>query len=136
LDFPRYHRQTHLNAANGHYVTEQVGSLRPEELLKLSAKSNQWDAPTDFFSALRKLPPTFPPESTPAYSNIAYQILGYALERIKGKSWYDLLNDKVLLPLKLQHTYYTFPNESSAVGIIPGTFTETGWANQLGEEGP
>jgi CubicO group peptidase (beta-lactamase class C family) len=58
------------------------------------------------------------------------------LENLKGKDWSDMLNDKVLRPLDLQHTYYQLPNNSKEVGIIAGNYTETGWANLLGEEGP
>ena len=90
----------------------------------------------EFFQSLTTLPPSYPADSTPGYSNIAYQILSYALEKLKGKTWFDILNEKVLQPLDLQHTFYSVPNNTREVGLSPGNYSETGWGNQLGEEGP
>jgi CubicO group peptidase (beta-lactamase class C family) len=78
--------------------------------------------------------PAFATAETPAYSNIAFQILAYALETITGKDYQTSLQDKLLKPLNLTHTFYTTPNES--IGVIPGNSTNTGWINNLGEESP
>ncbi|KAH8772939.1 beta-lactamase/transpeptidase-like protein [Hyaloscypha finlandica] len=77
---------------------------------------------------------TFAPGETPAYSNVAFQILSYALETMTGRSYQTSLQDKLLKPLNLAHTFYTTPNES--VGVIPGNPSSTGWTNNLGEESP
>lgn len=79
--------------------------------------------------------PTFPSEQSPAYSNVAYILLAYALEEISGKDWLTLLTDNVLEPLGLENTYYTTPNDTSN-GVIPGNASTVGWSNQLGDEGP
>ena len=79
--------------------------------------------------------PTFPSEQTPAYSNVAYILLAYALEEIAGKDWLSMLTDNVLSPLGLDNTYYSTPNDTSK-GVIPGNATRVGWGNQLGDEGP
>jgi CubicO group peptidase (beta-lactamase class C family) len=78
--------------------------------------------------------PAFAAAETPAYSNIAFQILSYALETITGKDYQTSLRDQVVKPLNLTHTYYTTPNES--VGVLPGNSSSTGWANNMGEESP
>ena len=79
--------------------------------------------------------PIFPTEQTPAYSNVAYILLAYALEEISGKDWLSLLTDNVISPLGLESTFYTVPNDTSR-GIIPGNATTVGWNNRLGDEGP
>lgn len=89
---------------------------------------------TEFFSGLLRVVPSFAPFTTPAYANTAFQILGYALESIKGKPFGDMVQDSVLTPLNLNHTYYASPPDS--VGLIPGTPKESGWAYQLGDEAP
>lgn len=80
------------------------------------------------------LPPSFRPWGTPAYSNIAYQLLAYALENIAGKPYPAILNETVLVPLNLTHTYYYGAPQS--VGIIPGTVNETYWGVYIGDASP
>lgn len=88
----------------------------------------------EFFNGLLQVVPSYAPFTTPAYANTAFQILGYALETIKGKSFQSMMEDSVLKPLGLNHTYYASPPNS--VGLIPGTPKESGWSYQLGDESP
>lgn len=78
--------------------------------------------------------PSYPAWQTATYSNIAYQLLAYALENITGKKFEDILNDRIIKPLALNRTYFTKPDDS--VGIIPGTEKETYWGVSLGESNP
>lgn len=78
--------------------------------------------------------PAFASGETPAYSNIAFQIFSYALEGITGKSFQSSVEDGVLKPLNLSSTFYTTPNDT--LGVIPGSWKDTQWAVQLGEETP
>lgn len=78
--------------------------------------------------------PSFSPWQTAAYSNIGYQLLSYALEAMTGKKFIDILNDRVLRPLNLRHTYYENPPPS--VGIIPTDVTEDYWWVNLGDASP
>lgn len=93
---------------------------------------------TEFWATLPGLPPIFPVDSTPAYSDLAYQILSYALENIVGKQWLDMLTESVLQPLGLNHTYYSQPDNATAqqVGAIPGNQVQAGWQDPLGDESP
>ncbi|OCL14694.1 beta-lactamase/transpeptidase-like protein [Glonium stellatum] len=87
-----------------------------------------------FFDGVTSLYPSFPVWDTPAYSNIAYQILAYALENMTGKSFPTSLYEKVLTPLNLTNTYYWVANES--VGVVPGTVNATSWNVYLGDACP
>ncbi|KAK3328771.1 beta-lactamase/transpeptidase-like protein [Apodospora peruviana] len=90
---------------------------------------------TQFFEGLGKAYPSFAPWKTPAYSNIAFQLLAYALESITGKSFEDMLESNVMSPLGLNRTYYN--SADPAVGMIPReTADGTGWYIYLGDENP
>ncbi|KAL1837605.1 hypothetical protein VTJ49DRAFT_3623 [Mycothermus thermophilus] len=89
---------------------------------------------TQFFEGLLRAPPSFAASATPAYTNTGYQILAYALEAIKGKSFEELMNESIIRPLGLEHTYYR--NAPASEGIIPGDRADSGWDYQLGDENP
>ncbi|KAI0910865.1 beta-lactamase/transpeptidase-like protein [Ustulina deusta] len=84
-----------------------------------------------FFSGIEQFYPSLPPFTTPAYSNVAFQLLGYALETIMGKPFESLLEETVLKPLGLNNTFLRAPDHSR--GIIPGDPDLTGWSFDLGE---
>ncbi|KAK3359532.1 beta-lactamase/transpeptidase-like protein [Lasiosphaeria hispida] len=84
------------------------------------------------FSGLGRLPPSFPPSTTPAYSDLGFTLLGFVAESITGKSFTSLLQDAVLDPLKLKHTFYSAPED--ALGVIPGNRYTTSWAYEMAEE--
>lgn len=88
----------------------------------------------EFFQGLGTLYPQFAPWKTPAYSNIAFQILAYALENMTGRPFNESLYNNVMQPLDLQNTYYYRANES--LGIIPRDVNKTGWLDYLGDESP
>lgn len=78
--------------------------------------------------------PSFPPFQTASYSNIGYQLFAYALESLTKRKFVDVLNDRVIKPLGLQHTYYEYAPAS--VGILPGTLNDTYWYAHLGDASP
>ncbi|KAI0019168.1 beta-lactamase/transpeptidase-like protein [Xylariomycetidae sp. FL0641] len=89
---------------------------------------------TQFFEGLMKIPPSFSPFVTPAYSDIGYALLGYALEQMTGKPFSQSFDEKIVKPLNLTRTFYKTPNDS--LGIIPGNRYLTTWAFDMGHESP
>ncbi|KAK1752774.1 D-alanyl-D-alanine-carboxypeptidase/endopeptidase AmpH [Echria macrotheca] len=89
---------------------------------------------TEFFNGLLQAYPQYAPFTTPAYTNTGFQILAYALESITGKSFESTMNDRVLKPLGLKHTYLS--NAPASEGIIPGSREDASWDFQLGDEDP
>ncbi|KAH8732061.1 beta-lactamase/transpeptidase-like protein [Phaeosphaeriaceae sp. PMI808] len=87
-----------------------------------------------FFKGLDIMYPSYAPWQTATYSNVAYQLLAYALENITGKKFKDILTDRIIKPLGLNRTYYEDAPES--VGVIPGTVKETYWSVNLGDANP
>ncbi|KAL2195545.1 beta-lactamase/transpeptidase-like protein [Corynascus similis CBS 632.67] len=114
----------------------QLGFPPLEQSDPMLPKCGQWPQcnRTEFFKGLLRAYPSFAPFATPAYTNTGYQILAYALESIKGKSFETLMEESVLRPLGLNHTY--FQKAPAEVGIIPGTTKEANWDYQLGDENP
>lgn len=51
-----------------------------------------------------KLPSDFPPDYKFSYSNTGYALLGFVLEKIYGKTYAELLNEKITEPLNLKNT--------------------------------
>ncbi|KAK3355725.1 beta-lactamase/transpeptidase-like protein [Neurospora tetraspora] len=94
------------------------------------------------FPALNSSDPTLPkcgvwPHcNRTAYTNTGFQILAYALESIKGKPFQTLMEESILHPLNLSHTFYN--KAPSNLGIIPGpgTPSDAQWDYQLGDENP
>lgn len=68
------------------------------------------------------------------YSNVAYQILAYALENITGFDIQTSVENSVIKPLGLSHTSWDAPD--SSIGVIPGDFASTWWGVTLGDENP
>ncbi|KAH6681323.1 beta-lactamase/transpeptidase-like protein [Halenospora varia] len=73
-----------------------------------------------FFKFLTAHHPVFPTATTPVYSNIAFQILGYALESITKKSYASLLRNSLATPLHMGSTFSSPPNDTSHA-VLPGT---------------
>ena len=88
-----------------------------------------------FLNYLVKQHPAFPTSTTPIYSNIAFQVLAYALENITNSTFESMFNAGIVQPLNLTHTTYTQPQNNS-YSIIPGD-PLTSWYNvNFGDEGP
>jgi CubicO group peptidase (beta-lactamase class C family) len=98
---------------------------------------------TAFFDGFAKKHPVYAPSTSPIYSNVAYQILAYALEGITGQPFERMLDCDIINKLNLTHTSLKTPRNSS-FGVIPNSITPSslssettsGWNQQLGDEGP
>jgi CubicO group peptidase (beta-lactamase class C family) len=88
----------------------------------------------EFFTDFARYSPAFASGETPAYSNVAFQLIAYAFEEITGKTFATALQESVLTPLGLTKTSYTAP--AASLGVIPGTLEKTEWSFEMGEESP
>ncbi len=73
----------------------------------------------DFFGDLHKLKLTAQPGSRYEYSNAAAQLAGYILEKIYGRTYEQLLQAKVLAPLRMNSTTTTL-NQANSRRLAPG----------------
>ncbi|KAI5464348.1 beta-lactamase/transpeptidase-like protein [Mariannaea sp. PMI_226] len=87
----------------------------------------------EFFQGVAIRHPTFAPQTTPVYSNLAYRTLGYVLEALSGTSYSRLLRSSVLEPLGLANTVAKVPS-SKGSWVIPNG--DTGFFQDVGDEMP
>ncbi len=84
----------------------------------------------DLLAYIASLPPAFPPDSTAAYSNSGYILLGYIIEDLRGAPYAQVVENRILRPLGLRHTRYSTqpkaPDEARSLG-----WTGTAWEAQL-----
>jgi len=71
--------------------------------------------------------PAFAPGVTFHYSNTAYALLGEVVARLRGRSWWDVVSERVLQPLGMTRTSY-LPEAPHATGLsvhhYAGTLTD------------
>jgi hypothetical protein len=65
------------------------------------------------------------PNTTPAYSNSAFALLGYVLESIAGVSYEEAMQRSLIEPLGLKHTFGMIPDPSLGAIALGETFS--GW---------
>jgi CubicO group peptidase (beta-lactamase class C family) len=58
----------------------------------------------EFMRRLRYLKPSAPFRSKPQYSNVMYTVIGHIAERLTGKSWEELVRERILEPLAMGRT--------------------------------
>ncbi|KAI9720082.1 MAG: hypothetical protein M1828_005810 [Chrysothrix sp. TS-e1954] len=85
----------------------------------------------EFLAGLTRKPPVFLPGTTPVYSDASFQLLGYLLEDITGKSFETMMNTAIFRPLDMTSTSISRPNTSKAV--IPDGENASGWLYELGD---
>ncbi len=63
-------------------------------------------------------PSSNPPGEGWAYADSHYLILGLIIEKVTGRSYYDVLDEMILGPCNLRHTFHS--DRRSIAGLIPG----------------
>lgn len=63
-------------------------------------------------------PPTNPPGEGWAYADSHYLILGLIIEKVTGRSYYEVLDELIIGPCNLKHTFHS--DRRSIPGLIPG----------------
>jgi CubicO group peptidase (beta-lactamase class C family) len=66
------------------------------------------------------------------YSNVAFSLLGLALERTTGKPYSEIISSSILEPLGMNHTTTRKPKDSD--GIIP--WGPNDWRRDLDSDTP
>lgn len=73
--------------------------------------------------------PIYAPFTTPAYSNAAFEILGYVVENVTAHPYQVVVQKTIFDPLGLRHSSVSTPRNAS-VGVIP--IGESDWDFDLG----
>jgi CubicO group peptidase (beta-lactamase class C family) len=78
------------------------------------------ETPLDLIKTFWELPLEFEPGARFQYSNSGYIVLGYILEKVTGKSYQDLLKEKIFDPTGMKNSGYDQTSE-----IIPKGLQDT-----------
>ena len=88
-----HHLLTHTSGIPDSYETPNEKEIRPD---------NQ--SPEKLVSQFWALPLEFTPGEKFSYCNAGYTLLGYMIEKISNQSYEQVLQDKILTPLKMKNT--------------------------------
>ena len=64
-------------------------------------------SPADLLSLVKSRPLAFTPGTRYSYSNSNYVIVAAIIDRVSGKSYRELIDEKILRPLKLENTFFS-----------------------------
>ncbi len=71
----------------------------------------RWDfTPKQLIDSFKSYSSEFEPGTKYSYSNSGYYLLGYIIEKVSGKSYQNYVQEKILTPLALNHTYFDSAN--------------------------
>ncbi|KAI0401665.1 beta-lactamase/transpeptidase-like protein [Xylaria palmicola] len=90
---------------------------------------------SELFSYLLKQHPLYPTAYSPAYSNVAYTLLGYAQQAITGTLVSDAVTNNIFRALHMDNS--SFQDTPTHGGVIPGgKASDVGWDQDLGPTSP
>ncbi|KAL9583132.1 MAG: hypothetical protein Q9212_002881 [Teloschistes hypoglaucus] len=86
----------------------------------------------EVIQGILKRAPVFPPNSQATYSNMAFVLLGFALESLTGLSYADLVKKTIFDPLGMERATLTKPHDWE--GVTPNLASD--WDADIGTYGP
>ncbi|KAH8901777.1 beta-lactamase/transpeptidase-like protein [Thozetella sp. PMI_491] len=86
--------------------------------------------PIEAMHLILSRPPVASAFHTPSYSNMAFQILSYAIEKITRKSFQDTVTEALIKPLALSRTFLSTVKNDSNAAVVDG------WTYDIGDENP
>lgn len=84
-----------------------------------------------FFKGFTSRHPIYAPATGAIYSNVAFQILTYALENITGVDFPTMVEESLYKPLNLTSSSWRYPPTSNDEAVISDPFV---WSLDLGDE--
>lgn len=81
-----------------------------------------------FIERLGKLPLDFAPGESWSYSNSGFNLLGYIVENVSGKSYWDFLQQRIFTPLQMTHTtrrdpWLVIPHRAAGYAFTNGIYS-------------
>lgn len=98
----------------------------------MSENRNTFNSSKEILNGLGNGYPAALPMERPAYSNIAFTLIGLAMESVTGKNFSDIIADLVAQPLELSNTLMSPGND--AVAVIPPVANS--WGTDYGLNAP
>ncbi|KAF2183989.1 beta-lactamase family protein [Zopfia rhizophila CBS 207.26] len=85
-------------------------------LLRCDEYAPDYDPPY-LFESIKSKPPLFAPNQQSTYSNVAFELLGLAIENATGQDYESYINDAIFKPLSM--TKSTLSKPPDRAGVIP-----------------
>ncbi|KAJ5682596.1 hypothetical protein N7462_005761 [Penicillium macrosclerotiorum] len=89
--------------------------------------NNTHCSPSDFIQHIAARIPVALTGMTPAYSNMAFQLLGYVIEKKSGMTFEEVIQHYILNPLEMNQTSIFAP-KNPVHGVIPRNRVASGWS--------
>lgn len=86
----------------------------------------------EIIDGLTKRPPSFEPNYKASYSNMAFVLLGFALENMTGLGYADIVRSNIFDPLGMKRATLAKPPDTE--GVIPSLLND--WNTDEGTYGP
>lgn len=107
--------------------------LAPEKVYcRIALRYSSLMSCVEIIDGFTKRPPSFQPNYKATYSNIAFVLLGFALEDMTGLAYADVVQSTIFNPLGMKRATMTKPSDSE--GIIPNKTND--WSADIGTYGP
>lgn len=91
----------------------------------------------DLLARIAKGPPDFEPDTMHRYSNSGYSVLGFVIEKVTGKAYEDVVQERIISRVGLRDTYVTAAPIDAAKGeaLTYRAFAD-GWRQSNSENHP
>ncbi|KAK6088102.1 beta-lactamase-like protein 2 [Seiridium cupressi] len=113
-----------------HWTELGFPALEDSILLNCSLKGEPACPRTVFWDLFGQRPPVYAPFTAPVYSNVAFALLGWAVETVTNVPFSDYLRETIWKPTGMSHTFTDKPDNS--LGAIP--VNDTWWKATVGLE--
>lgn len=100
-------------------LTHTSGVIDYFKIDKWRADLSQDLTPREVFNLIKNQDLEFEPGTQSRYSNSGYHILGLIIEKVTGETLNKFIRDKILIPLKMTHTYFIEDKREDA-GLVKG----------------
>lgn len=116
-----------------HLLKHRSGIVNFTEINGESDWEKHFHTEKQFLAYFQTKDSDFPPGTAYKYSNTNYALLGFILQRIYGKTFAQILEEKIIGPLNLKNTYYSFkvkPASNEAISYnIQNKYIQNGKVN-------
>ncbi len=94
-----------------HLLTHTSGIRDYMQIDFRGTNMERWDyAPRQLIDSFKNYALAFEPGTKYSYSNSGYYLLGYIIEKVSGKPYQRYIQDNLLTPLGLNHSYFDMGN--------------------------
>lgn len=98
--------------------TSGIPEIIQKGMMRSVISSTYWE-PDELVALIAGDPESFGESGSHQYSNTNYILLGLIAEKVTERSFTELLQQYILNPLNLEHTFF-IPYEQTPAGLVPG----------------